>query len=735
MSKPNDSFEAVIKQASKKKSIIFDLKKTWPAYIVLIILVISSFAIKNFAKNSVMSDMQVEFDKSCTSVITRVNNQYERTHQVIASTQGLYYENVQVVRDYFELYGAVPVKTYPFIICMAFAPKVLYADWPLFHYNALSEGYWTYDLYPPGVREYYYPAEHLVNFERNRHRLAYDYATDSVIHKAIDMAMDGNKITSTEFYNIRPDTLSFALIAPIYKKDTDYSTPEARKANFFGSLVMEVNSSLFFGSAIAGAGEEEKSFPSDTSLVFSFADTDSKGRENTIYKSSNYSIFEGNKYSPLLTSEISVQIANRNITARFVTVPNFGGSVQANVPILAFAASLLISIIAFLLIIMLLTQKARAEEIAEKMTASQKRILDTSKDIIAVLSMEGKWLSMNPVSVELLGVEPHQAIGTKIFDYFLNQKDASLWNSIINTNDNRRTDIQFKADNEFGFKWISWDFTVSKEDQMVYAIGRDVSLEKQVEKEARCRSKQIELAECYAQEASITKNYLMLKLSHELRNQLTSVMGYLQLIGDRAYESEDELKSFVDSAFESSENAFTFISDASEAAIGNGDSMKKMAVHKLKDTLSTASDKYFAQTKNIVKINYNNDVKVAHVVADIDILQQVWDKLFQILSNDDSNLEISLTATENNFEGVTEILIEAPSYPDLSRLAAMYNSQPQAVIENLKSDVNDTLLNIAQIASYISVMMGAFTIEILDEGAKSYVAITLPLVDKTQHEA
>lgn len=732
MSKPNDSFEAAIKQASKKKSILFDLKKTWTAYLVLIIMVVCSFILKDFTQKSVMSDMQAEFDKSCTSVITRVNNQYDRIKQVISSTQGLYYENVQVVRDYFELYGAVPVKTYPFIMSIAFAPKVLYADWSLFHYNALSEGYWTYDLSPPGVREFYYPIEHLVDFEKNKHRLAYDYATDPIIYQAINIAVSKNILTSTEFYDIRQDTLAFALIAPLYKKGTDYSNETNRNNSFFGSLVMEVNAKLFFTSAIFGKSDDVQSFPSDTSLVFSFIDI-AKEKENVVFKSENYSLFDNNKYVPLLTAEIPIKIADRNIIAKFVTVPNFGGSIQANIPMLAFIAALLISIIAFLLIILLLTQKARAEEIAERMTASQRRILETSKDIIAVLSMVGEWLSMNPISLELLGIESAKAIGTKFNDYLFNKKDEELWNSIISHTHNR-IDIQFKANNAEGYKWISWDFTTSKEDQMVYAIGRDVTLEKQVEKEARCRAKQIELAECYAKEASIAKNYLMIKLNHQLRNQLTSVMGYLQLISEKVYETEDELQSFVASAFESSENAFTFISDASEATIGKGDSMNKMTVHTLKDTLATASDQYFKETQNSVKINYKDGGKNSHVVADIEVLLQVWKYIFSILSKDgNANIEIELSARENNFEGVTEILIETNSYSDLTNLVEVYNSQRNNIIEMLKNDVNDILLNIAKIASFVSVMMGAFVVETIDNN-RNYISITLPLVDKTKEE-
>lgn len=716
-----NSYEEVIKKQSTSKSVVFNFRKTWTAYVVLGVMIIISFILYLYVKKSTMAEIQTEFDKSCASVVNRIQNQYDKLDQVISSTQGLYYENMQVVRDYFELYGAVPVKTYSHIMSICFAPKVLNSQWAEFHYNALSQGYWTFDLHPKGVRDYYYPAEHIVNYEKNKHRLAFDYATEDNINQAIEIAKQENKHVSSKFYNIRPDTLSFAIVAPIYHKNTDFSTPEKRNQNFFGSLIMEVDAKDFFTTALKGT--DINTFPTDTSLIFYFED-----ENNIVYKSANSHIMEDNKaYVPTVSSELEVNFSNRKLRANFYSTPNFISPIQANIAIAVLLISLLISIIAFLLIISLITQKSRAEEIAEKMTASQRRILDTSKDIIAAISMSGEWLSMNPASLDILGIEPKQMIGTKITDYFKNLFDIKIWQDIVEeANEENRVDLQFNSKNPGEYKWISWQFTISKVDNVIYAVGRDITIEKQIENETRLRSKQIELAEIYGREATAAKNNIMIKLNHTLRNRLTGILGYVQLIADKAYDTQEELDMYIEFASESLEHAFTYISDSYEAALGDITAFNRMVVLNLQDVINEALKLYFMTTKEYIKINYLDNAEKVHFVAEKDIVIEIFEAIVQILQTD-----FKITAIENTHEGVTEIIIEAKVTKSIVQIFDMFNKHQNDIIDMLKYDDDDILITIAKINSYIKTMLGVFKLEIIDdENNIVCLFITLPLIER-----
>ena len=717
-----NTFEDVIKTSSKK-NVIFDFSKTWVAYIILILLAIGSFFIKNIVEDRMTEELNAEFEKAYLSVTSRLNNQYDRLYQVMRSTQGLYYQVEEVVRDYFELNGAVPVKNFSSIMSFNYAPKVTHSFLNEFEWNALRSGYSHYKLHPQILRDYYYPIVHIVNYELNTHRLAFDYASLEITKDAIELAQSQNIMVSTEFFDLRPDTLSFALIAPIFNRNTNFTSPEELQKKFLGSVVMEINANTYFSSAIKG-NESDATDTTDRDIYYSIVDKNTAGEENIVFKSDNYEQFANTK--PLLNQDVIIKIANRELVVQFATVPTFG-STQANLPNIVLIVSLALSVLAFLLILILLTQKARAEEIAERMTASQRRILDTSRDIIAIASKEGNWLSMNPASITLLGEQSDQVIGKNIASYLYSDKDIKLWNEVLaNNEENQRVDIKVKNATN-GFIWLNFSFTKPANEDLIYVIGRDVTAEKLAAEEIKFRSKQIELANCFEQEASTTKVNLMIQLSHEMRNQLTGMMGYLQLITTGAFDNEEELQTFAGSAYESAENAFTYIHDISEATIGDTNTMAKVAVHRMEDTITPVLEK-FKKDRRTIDINYSEHGKDSCIIVDNSILFDVWTKIFRILTIDNPNNKIHITANENKLEGVTEIVIEASSFPELARITDIYNEAPSKVIERLREDTDDMLLDIAMTASLIARMMGSFNIENMEDNKTTYIFVTLPLV-------
>ena len=721
-----NTFEDVIKISSKKKNVIFDFSKTWIAYIVLILLAVGSYFIKNIVEDRMNDELDNEFEKAYLSVTSRLNNQYDRLYQVMQSTQGLYYQVEEVVRDYFELNGAVPVKNFPAIMSFNYAPKVSHSYLPEFRFNALRQGYNHYNLHPQSIRDYYYPIVHIVNYELNTHRLAFDYASQDIMKDAIEFAQSQNIMVSTEFFNLRPDTLSFALIAPVFDRTINFTSTEELQKKFLGSVVMEINASTYFLNAIKGR-DSDHTDTTDTDVYFSIIDKNTAGEKNIVFKSDNYEQFANTK--PLLEQEVIIKIANRELIVKFATVPTFGLT-KAKLSAIVLIVSLALSALAFLLILILLTQKARAEEIAERMTASQRRILDTSRDIIAIASKEGDWLSMNPASNTLLGEPSDQVVGKNITSYLYSDKDIKLWNEVLsNKVENQRIDIKVKNTTE-GFLWLNFSFTKPEKEDLIYVIGRDVTAEKLAAEEIKFRSKQIELANCFEQEASITKVNLMIQLSHEMRNQLTGMMGYLQLITSGAFDNDEELQVYAGSAYESAESAFTYIHDISEATVGDTNTMSKVAIHKIGDTVNPVLEK-FKKDRRSININYSENGQEACIIVDDSIMFDVWIKIFRILTVDNINNKINISANENKLEGVTEIIIEATYFSELKRITAIYNEAPAKVIERLREDTDDVMLDIAMISSLIARMMGTFTIENMEDDT-TYIFITLPLVLRTR---
>jgi K+-sensing histidine kinase KdpD len=257
-----------------------------------------------------------------------------------------------------------------------------------------------------------------------------------------------------------------------------------------------------------------------------------------------------------------------------------------------------------------------------------------------------------------------------------------------------------------------------------------VTIEKEAAEEIKFRAKQIDLANCFEQEASATKIQLMIQLSHEMRNQLTGMMGYLQLITSGAFDNDEELQVYAGSAYESAESAFTYIHDISEATVGDTNTMSKVAIHKIGDTVNPVLEK-FKKDRRSININYSEHGQEACIIVDDSIMFDVWIKIFRILTVDNINNKINISANENKLEGVTEIIIEATYFSELKRITAIYNEAPAKVIERLREDTDDVMLDIAMISSLIARMMGTFTIENMEDDT-TYIFITLPLVLRTR---
>lgn len=65
-------------------------------------------------------------------------------------------------------------------------------------------------------------------------------------------------------------------------------------------------------------------------------------------------------------------------------------------------------------------------------------------------------------------------------------------------------------------------------------------------------------------EAEKTKNELITNVSHDLRTPLTSIMGYLRLIKDKRYESNEQIDEYIDIAYGKSEKLKVLIDDLFE---------------------------------------------------------------------------------------------------------------------------------------------------------------------------
>lgn len=725
------SYESILKEASSKKAKTKGLgfKKTYSAYIVLILFIALSFLVKNFFKNKVETDSKVAFDKAVNSVMTRLNNKYNSNLQVVGSIQGLYDVYVDVVRDYFKLFSSVPTTSDSSIKTLMFVPKVPknFLDEHIF--NMKRQGLFDYTVHPLASRETYYPVEFIEPFsQKNIGNAGFDFMSQEAVKAAIETSANSNCYTATPIMQTLSGTNNgFYLIAPVYKQFTNKADAESRKNNFTGSVIEEVDVNQFFKHALGG------SFPSDTSIIFEIIEHNN-GTEKQIFKSKNFALLNSG-YTPIKSKEF-LNLADRKLEVKFYTVPNFTDWFQRNLPNITFVTSLLLSFFLFGFILSVINSRAKAIDLAERMTRSQRRIVESSKDIIAVLDMHGTWKSMNQASLDIFNISAPDLIGTNIDTLFANDSDINEFKNNLQSSEDgmtQRVDYLMKSKDN-NQKWINWSFTISKTDQLIYAIGRDVTLEKLAEEQAKLRSKQIMLAEQFTREASEFKSYFMTKLSHQMRNSLTGILGYLELVNNKIYENDEEHDSYISLAEESSEELFTFVSDMVEVALGadNG-TYTEISTIKLDTVISNAAKAIQSSLDDNHKftVQLGDQNNIPKVVAEPTLLRNAFDEVFKALSAGEANNDVQIEATENPYEGATEVQMLTSVNPILSEMIDTYKANTNRIIEILDKDKFDILVHFAKAASLIRMMNGNISFDSLGKDEGNIVQITLPLNKKS----
>ncbi|GAB5465322.1 MAG: hypothetical protein Kapaf2KO_07580 [Candidatus Kapaibacteriales bacterium] len=717
----SNSFENALKVSGKRSAGVFNLKRTYPAFITLLIGILISFGIYKYMENKVAEDRKDAFDEATEAVQSRISERYNTFEDIVANLRSLY-DNSFVVRDIFESNARVPIESFPAIngIFKTYEFEDLIREETIF--NMQREGFYDFSIKPEGIRKEYEVVEFFSPFQRNYDISGLDIKTDSVLANVVEKAKLSGKYVNSPAYYFREDTLSFFIISPIYEAGAPIENEEDKITFYEGSILLELNVESFFEGALGAQ------VATDSTIIFRIYNS---GSENdVIYESKNSSLLDS-EYNIFIEEERNIPLSDREFSVRYYTVPGFGGTFQSILPILSLVLSLVISFALFGFILSVLTSRARAEDLADKMTRSQRRIMDASMDVIAVLGFDGEWKSMNQASQRMFDAVPEEMIGKNIKSLIIVDSDKSHFDNIKSQVDNYTDRVDFRMATDRGDeKWVNWSFTVSKDDNLIYAIGRDVTLEKEQAKLQQIKSKQIELAERYALESSESTSYFMTKLSHKFRNSLTGMMGYLQLIASKSYENEEEMESYAHMAKDSSEELYNYVNDLIDASEskeeerGHSFNIETIilgnSIKRVQDNL----DKSIPDVK--VEINMMDESDRARLVADKTLLDQSLIQAISIMSDGLSNGKFDINAVTNPYEGATEIQIMCPPNDVAEKMINIYKKESSSIIEALAKDEDNILFGLAILASNFRRMDGSVQFEAFGGDEGNVIMMTLP---------
>ncbi len=716
------TYETILRQATKRQKSVFSLARTYPAFLLLLVMLgLSLFIYYNFVQK-VRSDREFAFDKAVNSVLTRFQITYNGHLQVATSIRSLYDNLVQVVRDYLLLYATIPTRTYPSILGFMSVQKVTRSRLTEFEYYVQGQGYFDFKVHPDSKANVFYPIEFIIPEDQNKHLRGLDISSVEGINFWLQKAIEQGTPIASKIFSFRGnDTLSIFLIYPVFDKAFSQQTIHQRREAFKTAVIMEINVPLFFKFAL-GAGA-----PTDSLIAFNCYQKEDNGFKTRLFVSSNYDLLESG-FTPALRQSSEFSFLDKKVYIDFATVPDFESPFQRYLPLIALGVSLLLSFILFGFVLAVITGRARAIDLAERITRSQRRIVESTKDIIAVLNFEGVLQTTNPASISVLGYEPVELIGKKMDNLFAKAKDLEDFYSNINETHEevtRKVDYLMKTKNGQE-RWVSWSFTLSPSDGLIYAIGRDITLEKLQELEEHIKVKQTLLAEQISREASEFKSYFMAKFSHQLRNVLTTIVGYHQILAEKKYENEDEMQSYLSLAIQETQELLSSASDLFDVAAFGQDSSKVLGTVNVVNTMNEALVQFQRKfPSKHIKIIYGDGSQSATVVSGRDELREAFEKFYAAFIDDAEQLELSVQIVESDIEGVAEIQILATAIESVTQMIQIHNENINNLIEALRFESDDILLNLAIFGSMIRILNGQVRFDTLGpEG--NFASIILP---------
>lgn len=194
--------------------------------------------------------------------------------------------------------------------------------------------------------------------------------------------------------------------------------------------------------------------------------------------------------------------------------------------------------------------------VAEELEEWQ-RFFTLSLDLLCIAGFDGYFIHLNPAWERTLGFTVEE-LKAKPFVEFVHPEDREGTIAEAQRLMEGAETVTFQnryACKDGTYKWLLWSTAVSVDEQLYYAVARDITEHKRAE-EAIVQAKE------EAEQANRAKSEFLSRMSHELRTPLNAIIGFSDLLLERVVgDLTDKQSEFLGDIRDSGMHLLTLIND------------------------------------------------------------------------------------------------------------------------------------------------------------------------------
>jgi len=426
--------------------IVRRIGQTAPAYLVLGLGLVISFAAWRFTEQRVNSEVAGEFQQKTARAVETIDRRVQDSVNLLLGLQGLFSASERVGRGEFQLYlsGFHLERRYSVIRVLTYSRYLTHAERAAFEQRVRRDtsvdarGYPGFAIKPPGIRDDYVVIDYVEPMAGNEAGFGLDLAADPVRRAEIMHARDtGQPMASGPLaVVINPNHISFALRVAVYRYGMPVQTVEQRRKAFRGMVGSVIHVDELMGSLFGTQLSNEFELAVHDVGPWLSAQSEAPSKKNLLYDSRWLGgVGAGSEGGPFRQVAM-IEVAGRKWRLSFSLPASVRGA-ERTLPIVVLVSSVLTSLLLFWVVWALLVSRERALKLAEHARAVSaaeglreqlsfiQQLIEAVPQPIFFKDADGRYLGVNSTWERFFGIPREQFIGKSVFELYPNNQELA----------------------------------------------------------------------------------------------------------------------------------------------------------------------------------------------------------------------------------------------------------------------------------------------------------------------